>query len=83
MMLKSWDALCSPEAAVSILQNVVPAFMNADEIVQFLSDNLAYNQTTSEIWKVWHNHIVEVGSIQDFATTNLIVATVSRNNETK
>ena len=78
VILRSWDSFCSPEAAASMMQNIIPESMSTDEMIQTLSENLLHNQNT-ELWKVWHEHLVEIGSIQDFATTNLIIATVSRN----
>ena len=74
-IMRNVDTICSPEAAVSFLESIIPASADADLVINTLSRKLSPTEGDKVVWRVWHSNTVEVGSLQDFAITNFIVST--------
>ena len=69
------EAIGFPEAAYSLLQSIVPLNADADLAIRTLSSSVSPREADRDVWKVWHESIVQVGSGEDFAVSSLIVAT--------
>ena len=74
-VMSTVDLIGSPEAALTMLQSIIPPDANADLVIDTLSHRVTPKDGDKSLWLVWHQHTVDVGSSCDFAVTNLIVAT--------